>query len=242
MLYRWTRYPVIDMESYVHLTWGFQRRARYQPNMFHREVPGGDPKHRDDSEHASLVPAPPEPLSDVLEVWFVGCHSDVGGGAVEDNAPNSLGNVSLGWMVKQVILSECGIKFDATALEEAKIDIGPQTLPQPQDVLAAIHDQLNAKPLWWILELMPMKFTWQEPDGTWESKWGYVLTNASLSESNELLLTVLNPFLRINFGRGRQIRSDQPNFHVSVRQRMAAPNLKYKPKAKWTPNTEKYVE
>jgi len=193
MLYRWMRYSVIDMEACViYLTWGFQRRARYQPNMFHREVPGGDPKHRDDSEHASHAdptPAPPEPLADVLEVWFVGCHSDVGGGAVEDKVLHSLANVSLGWMAKQVILSGCGIKFDAKALETAKIDVGPETLPQPEDVLAAIHDRLKTKPMWWILELMPMKFTWQEADGTWKSKWGYAFTNTTLSRPNKLSLT-----------------------------------------------------
>jgi len=40
------------------------------------------------------------------------------------------------------------------------------------DILAYIHDKLKSQPWWWFLELMPMKFTWQEADGTWKSKWG----------------------------------------------------------------------
>ena len=57
------------------------------------------------------------------EVWFAGCHSDVGGGSVEDTVRYSLGDISLRWMVKQVVLSRCGIRFDAAALRRADIDI-----------------------------------------------------------------------------------------------------------------------
>lgn len=163
------------MEACAYLTGrGFQRRARYQPNMFHLETPGGDPKHRDDATVVSSAPPP-----DVLEVWFAGCHSDVGAGAVEDKV-TQLGNVSLEWMVKQVTLSQCGIKFDASASRTGRTDIGSQTSPQEQDDLAPIHDRLRTKPLWWILELMPMKFDWQNPDGTWKSEWGYALANTAL--------------------------------------------------------------
>ena len=99
-------------------------------------------------------------------------------------------------MVKQVILSGCGIKFDAKALGKAHIDV-PAVIASPppgegdsgegmvqggggsdmQDVLAAIHDRLTTQPLWWILELLPMKFTWQEEDGRWKNEWGYALTS-----------------------------------------------------------------
>ena len=61
----------------------------------------------------------------VQEVWFAGCHSDVGGGAVEDTVRYSLGDISLRWMVKQVQLSDCGIIFDDVALRKADIDVSP---------------------------------------------------------------------------------------------------------------------
>ena len=179
-----------------------------------REEPSGTPSRTLD------------PLRAVEEVWFAGCHSDVGGGAIEDTVRYSLADVSLRWMVKQVILSQCGIKFDAAALRRADIDVstivlvGPtqptveqvwrrkseaeagtssqaspgssgedgsgeytprkgkdkgaetQAWPREQDVLADIHDRLKSQPLWWLLELMPMRFTWQEDDGTWKSKLG----------------------------------------------------------------------
>ena len=129
-------------------------------------------------------------------------------------------------MIKQVILSQTGIKFDSEALRRADIDIstvvlaapiqpnvesevevGPalptpltspsspgeddsgeymirkgkvkdveeQTWPREQDVLTDIHDQLKIQPLWWLLEILPMKFEWQEADGTWKSKLGYAV-------------------------------------------------------------------
>lgn len=160
----------------------------------------------------------------MLEVWFAGCHSDVGGSAVPDTVRYSLADISLRWMVKQVILSQCGIRFDPTALRKADIDVttivlaGPtqpaarnpeaevgsslqvepaspggdgssepmlpkgkgrnveeQSWPREEDVLADIHDQMLVKPIWWLLEFLPMKFIWQDRNGVWKSRWGYVL-------------------------------------------------------------------
>lgn len=212
------------------------------------------------------------PIPPVLEVWFAGCHSDVGGGSVANTVRDSLANIPLQWMVKQVILSQCGIKFDDAALRKARIDISavvpivlaqmtpdntieaevgdvaetpvaPQSppneegdrediprrrrpirdvtaqhWPREQDVVADIHDQLRLNPAWWLLEILPAIFAWQNPDGTWKRK------------------------LTINFGRPRQIRDPQPLFHDSVRQRMVVPNLSYKPKAKYTSGTEQYID
>lgn len=115
-------------------------------------------------------------------------------------------------MVKQVVLSQCGILFDHAALRSADIDItnviftdphqpsvgdywkkGPrnskapspapgsedtdkdsasETWPADQDVLADCHDQLKLKKAWWILEMLPMKYAWQDAGGKWHSKWG----------------------------------------------------------------------
>lgn len=217
---------------HISLTWTFKHRARFQPNMFHRESPqDADKRKKDPSlpvEAESIPPGqspPVEVLSDsfppVLEVWFAGCHSDVGGGAVDDDVRYSLADISLRWMVKQVILSQSGIKFDEIALRRAEIDVstvilvaptkpnvelevevgpalptpltspgedgsgedmirkgqnndvGDQSWPRQQDVLADIHDQMKRQPLWWFLEFLPMKTTWQEADGTWKSEWGY---------------------------------------------------------------------
>jgi hypothetical protein len=47
---------------------------------------------------------------------------------------------------------------------------------------------------------------------------------------------------RINFGKGRTIHDAKPRFHVSVKERMEDPGLKYKPKAKWVTGAEVYSE
>ncbi|KAH7340539.1 hypothetical protein B0J17DRAFT_715747 [Rhizoctonia solani] len=64
--------------------------------------------------------------TDILEVWFAGCHGDVGGGAVSDTEEYQLSNVSLRWMIRQIISSQCGIKFDAGALKA--LHISPATV------------------------------------------------------------------------------------------------------------------
>ena len=45
------------------------------------------------------------------------------GGSVTDDCRYSLAGISLRWMVKQVVLSQCGILFDHAALRRADIDI-----------------------------------------------------------------------------------------------------------------------
>jgi hypothetical protein len=133
------------------------------------------------------------------------------GGTVADNCRYSLSDISLRWMVKQVVLSQCGILFDHAALRRADIDIssiivadphqptvkdfwkpGPrmrrspspvpihedadgddeELWPTDQDVLTDCHDQLKLTRAWWMLEMLPMKYAWQDAQGKWHAKWG----------------------------------------------------------------------
>ncbi|KAG8706645.1 hypothetical protein FRC11_008069, partial [Ceratobasidium sp. 423] len=119
--------------------------------------------------------------TDVLEVWFAGCHGDVGGGAVKDTDEYQLSNISLRWMIRQIISSQCGIKFDTEALKAmhispANVSFGMKTdrshYSSPSDVklvdaaqkqemgdaLAKEHDNLR-KPVWWPLEFVPLLHT-----------------------------------------------------------------------------------
>ncbi|CUA77721.1 putative protein YEL023C [Saccharomyces cerevisiae S288c] [Rhizoctonia solani] len=125
--------------------------------------------------------------NDVLEVWFAGCHSDVGGGAVSDSEEYQLSNISLRWMIRQIISSQCGIKFDAGALKTmhispATVSFGMKTpsshYSSPSDVklvsaaqkqemgdaLAKLHDNV-LKPAWWPLELFPLLHTYIDRKG-----------------------------------------------------------------------------
>ncbi|KAG6830582.1 hypothetical protein H0H92_016033 [Tricholoma furcatifolium] len=156
------------------------------------------------------------PKTDVREVWFSGTHGDVGGGCVADTEPRSLANISLRWMVRQVQQSNCGIQFDDKALERAGIspfEFTDEEMKDPDfnvadatreaeadndvdDAVDSLHDQLIAQPLWWILELLPTSFTWQDDAGYWHRRY------------------------RINAGKGRRIPDPKPLFHETVRTRM----------------------
>ncbi|PPR05037.1 hypothetical protein CVT24_010183 [Panaeolus cyanescens] len=157
---------------------------------------------------------------DVLEVWFAGCHSDVGGGAVVNEVTSNLANISLRWMVREIVAADCGIKFDIPALMRAKLDLNPAPSPvelemDSADALQPVHDQLKLNVLWWLLEIIPLHYTWQDADGVWHRDFGF------------------------NFGKGREIIGGPPNFHVTVKQRMQA--MGYAPRARWPQGTEVYV-
>ncbi|KAI0365700.1 hypothetical protein BV20DRAFT_953672 [Pilatotrama ljubarskyi] len=174
--------------------------------------------------------------TDVQEVWFAGCHGDVGGGAVDDDVVVSLSDITLRWMVREVVLAQCGIAFDEAALVRANIPesifrgtgfplpaqttiSGSDPLDTSADALQPIHDALKTSPMWWLVEIVPTWWQWQKPDGTWKTTFWWHL------------------------GRGRQVPLDvQPKFHVTVRERMQDPNLKYTPKAQWKAGTEVYVD
>ncbi|KAJ7701379.1 hypothetical protein B0H17DRAFT_185765 [Mycena rosella] len=185
-----------------------EHRLRYQPYLC-------EPKQTGDSVSQT----------DVLEVWFVGCHTDVGGGEVANGVPGSLSQITLRWMVNQVLASSCGILFDLEALARAGIspDGGPFTSngepsTDEADSSEALHDSLSGFSVWWLLELLPLPWSVQDPQGGWHMKFGFHL------------------------GKGRTVVDPKPNFHMTVKERMANAALKYKPKAIWTAGTEMYVD
>jgi hypothetical protein len=55
----------------------------------------------------------------VEEVWFSGCHSDVGGGTVPDSDAHALSSISLRWMLKECTKLQVGLLFDKAALRRA---------------------------------------------------------------------------------------------------------------------------
>ncbi|KAF8895648.1 hypothetical protein BD779DRAFT_1609141 [Infundibulicybe gibba] len=155
--------------------------------------------------------------TDVIEMWFSGCHSDVGGGSVGNDSPHSLANISLRWMVREVMMSQCGIQFEQNALARASIPTPPRRDgPGQRDALESLHDELKSNVLWWLLEIIPLHFTWQDANGLWHRN------------------------LTFNLGKGRVITDARPRFHATVEQRMNDPASKYAPKAKWTAGTQVY--
>ena len=124
-------------------------------------------------------------------------------------------------MVREVVASECGIQFDKTVMESLNVHASldapelysagisdaentPGALPSEKDTAAdqvdaakPLHDELRRMPLWWILEVIPFPFSWQDEKGVWHKKWG------------------------LHLGRGRYVNHNGPLlFHKTVQTRM----------------------
>jgi hypothetical protein len=61
--------------------------------------------------------------TDVREVWFAGCHADVGGGAVKNWERHMLSRIPLRWMLRQCFECNTGIIFSTAALAEVGLDV-----------------------------------------------------------------------------------------------------------------------
>lgn len=82
-------------------------------------------------------------------------------------------------MVREVMIAQCGIQFDEAALVRASIPVlatppaspfeaSPQELELDRaDALEPLHDNLKSNVLWWLLELIPLQFSYQAADGVW---------------------------------------------------------------------------
>ena len=70
----------------------------------------------------------------MLEVWFAGCHSDVGGGAVKNKVSASLADITLRWMKKEIENSKCGIIFspEGTPANSRIVPSVVSAFPTPQ--------------------------------------------------------------------------------------------------------------
>jgi hypothetical protein len=86
-------------------------------------------------------------------------------------------------MVQEVMKSQCGILFDESALKRAAIygvaapGIPLEETPAHQateqgDALQPIHDELKQNVLWWLLEIIPLFYSWQDVDGVWHKEYG----------------------------------------------------------------------
>ncbi|KZT56882.1 hypothetical protein CALCODRAFT_435135 [Calocera cornea HHB12733] len=200
-----------------------EHRSMYRPNMWHYTVPPFEappPATLATGKEPGSLPKP----TDVQEVWFAGCHGDVGGGNPPDKNGALMARIPLMWMFREAILTKTGILWDERALHEAGFEL---PIPAPEetepgrndissldahyerDVSASIHDKLKMMKLLWILEILPLKYRRQEKNGNWRTYFG--------------------PHL----GRPRHIPDPPPptNVHVSVAKRMSED--RYKPRAKW---------
>ena len=140
-----------------------ERRAKFQPNLWHRLAPNELEASRDPELGSGYVGQGPPRLvkkelnerwpykevhqdtvgetikeTGVKEVWFSGCHSDIGGGSVEDCDAHALSAISLRWMLKECTKLQVGLLFDKAALRRAGLP--PSTFHPP-----SVLQQLSIK-------------------------------------------------------------------------------------------------
>ncbi|KAG9048666.1 hypothetical protein FS837_012294 [Tulasnella sp. UAMH 9824] len=158
--------------------------------------------------------------TDVMEVWFAGCHPDVGGRLFEATGA-SLSDPSFRWMFNQILAANVPMYFKKEALDNLKYfnvyesrhqrPLGPvmtskgshsgvEKLEQKDAVSAAtaeMRDHLQRRGLWWMVEVIPFRrSTWKGDDEPWEKR--------------------RNP----NLGKGRKIWNHHVLVHESVKLRM----------------------
>ncbi|KAG7086992.1 hypothetical protein E1B28_012970 [Marasmius oreades] len=82
-------------------------------------------KQSDHSKHAHTLRALERKYSkdrnsptDIEEVWFAGCHCDVGGGSVSNDTKPNLARIPLRWMIRECFRTNTGIMFHADLLED----------------------------------------------------------------------------------------------------------------------------
>jgi hypothetical protein len=117
-----------------------------------------------------------------------------------DTDEHTLSNVSLRWMIKEVMLARCPILFDYDEFHQWNIPCtigqnndsaapngqgtptnkdGPgdndeedeYCVVQKQDAVQKITDELKKNLLWWILEVFPTSFTYHNPQGQLVATW-----------------------------------------------------------------------
>jgi len=96
-------------------------------------------------------------------------------------------------MVREVVASQCGILFDTAALVRNSISLftfpgsnppqdGDGSANLDQDALQPIHDELQLNRRWWLLELLPLHYSYQDAQGVWRTTYGLVITFLCLTQ------------------------------------------------------------
>ncbi|EDR01075.1 uncharacterized protein LACBIDRAFT_312561 [Laccaria bicolor S238N-H82] len=247
-----------------------ERRAKFKANLWNR--PNDDEKTLSvTDQHVELIKqkAGPHPsksrlhalerqygverlkATDIDEVWFAGCHCDVGGGSVANGAKPVLARIPLRWMIRETFKRETGIMFHADGLKLIGLSpssLYPLVLPRPL-----------ALPVPATLSLLPIPKTPEEPiydaaeafpteseeeldlhdalapiyDQLKLSWWWWILEIIPLKQRRQRSDDVWVTWFAWNWGRGRVIPGQGKKgvrVHRSVKMRMDAQGG-YRPKA-----------
>ncbi|KAF9559466.1 hypothetical protein CPC08DRAFT_666484 [Agrocybe pediades] len=89
------------------------------------------------------------PATSVDEVWFAGCHCDVGGGSVKNETKPNLAHIPLRWMIRQCFLANTGMMFYKDDMKK-KFHLDPDTLypvvkKRPQAIAPKVNKVMAPK-------------------------------------------------------------------------------------------------
>ncbi|KAF8879252.1 hypothetical protein BD779DRAFT_1402350, partial [Infundibulicybe gibba] len=107
---------------------------------------GGDHLKKMERQHTQRYAKDPTQKTDVEEVWFAGCHCDIGGGSVPNSITTNLARIPLWWMIRECFKTNSGIIFDVGGLRDVGFDYtslipNPLTseLPPRPPALPSVH-------------------------------------------------------------------------------------------------------
>ncbi|KAI6102616.1 hypothetical protein EDD17DRAFT_696225 [Pisolithus thermaeus] len=96
-------------------------KKSYALHISHRGKSGPNADHHGCEELEQRFSQSKAP-TDVQEVWFAGCHRDVGGGAVRNGTRHSLSRISLRWMIRECFKARTGILFHGCEFQKIGMD------------------------------------------------------------------------------------------------------------------------
>ncbi|KAJ2925169.1 hypothetical protein H1R20_g11915, partial [Candolleomyces eurysporus] len=123
------------IKTYRHAMSLDERRAKFQANQWNKPTL---------VEESLGLGSSSSPSTDIMEVWFAGCHSDVGGGSVRNRTRHSLARIPLRWMVREIFKANAGILFFTDRLYEIGLDpstIYPEVVVRPDPLRAEEHNE-----------------------------------------------------------------------------------------------------
>jgi uncharacterized protein (DUF2235 family) len=127
----------------------------------------------------NLLGEPNSTGQNVLEVWFAGAHSDVGGSYAESES--QLSKLALRWMLceAEIALLRVDQHRKAEILGGKPPSVAPDPLTKNQ------HESLHG--VWWIAEFWPKILRMETPDGKWKKSFHLNLGRRRCIEINSIV-------------------------------------------------------
>jgi len=135
-----------------------ERRAKFKANLWNRPerqeelLSISDQKiaaaqtHDMESKYSRNRATP----TDVEEVWFAGCHCDIGGGSVDNGTKPCTARITLRWMIRECFKSNSGILFNTEGMKKIGLDpatLYPVVLPRPPAISVDSDPSLFISPV-----------------------------------------------------------------------------------------------